>query len=154
MAALTTARLTPQMGDESLRIALPMADDASIFKGALVMLNAAGRAVRAFSDPNLKPMGVLVDQRIGLPSDRVVNPAGGSVKAEVVRGIFKFENDGSDPIDVTMIGDACFALDDQTVSATDGGGAQSVAGRIINIDDGTSPTGPGVWVEIANVAIA
>lgn len=134
MVALTQPRNTPTRKGSNLGD--PVAAGVVIHAGALVMLTAAAFATPGATATGLKSRGVAmfsVDNSDGGDGDQIL---------EVERGVFRFENDEGDAIDRTHIGESSYAVDDQTVAATDGGGTRSVAGKIIDVD--TS----GVWVEV------
>jgi hypothetical protein len=80
---------------------------------------------------------------LGRSERKVDNSAGadGAARAEVLRGTFRWDNDPADPIAQVDQFDTCFVSDDHTVSKTDGGGAKSPAGKVIQVDP------DGVWVE-------
>lgn len=132
MAALTSDRNTPvALGD--LRTGTVAADE-KIFAGALIMRNAAGFLVAGATALNL--IGV------GRAEDVIDNTGGanGDVTLTYRVGLFRYVNSGSDPVTTAEIGSACYAVDDQTVAASDGSGTRSKAGVVEMID--TS----GVWV--------
>ena len=152
MAALTAPRKTPQRLDASYEVQVDrdVAASTSIFVGALVCLDAAGNLVNGQTAVGLKTDGVAFPSPFGIPVSVYDNSSGsaGDIEARVVKGTFKFANSGGDPVTAAEVGDVCFVEDNQTVSATDGGGAQSEAGRVLSIDPATEPTGAGVWVVI------
>ena len=154
MAALTKPRKTPKRLNATYQTQLdqPLAADAVLYVGALAVFNASGFLDAGSVATGLTAAGVVEMSPFGVPVGVYDNTGGsaGDVEARIVKGTFKFENSGSDPIDRSDIGQVCYIEDDQTVSATDGGATQSAAGRILDIDlaaDG-EPTGAGVWVEI------
>lgn len=133
MAALTTDRNTPRAEGDIRRFGV--AATTLIFAGALVMRNAAGFLVQGQAATGL--VGV------GRAEQRADNAAGadGDIECDVRCGTFRFVNSaGGDEITNADCGDLCFAVDDQTVAKTDGGGARSPAGTIDHVD------ASGVWV--------
>lgn len=135
MTALAKDRLTPRRAGEDL--ADPVAADAVIYAGALIVLGATGYAAPGSTALNLVARGVAqeaVDNTGGADGDLTVRSR---------RGVFRFANDGTDTIDRTHIGGTAYIVDDQTVAATDGTGTRSAAGTIVDVDV------DGVWVEIA-----
>lgn len=135
MAALTADRLATTERPGSL-YAHPVAAGVTIYKGALVVLDGAGNAAPATTATGLTGAGRAeehVDNVSGAAGDETVG---------VKRGTFHFANDGTDVIDRTHIGGSAYAVDDQTVAATDGTGTRSAVGIIRDVDAG------GVWVEI------
>lgn len=132
MTALAHDRNTPSK--EGRLDAHPVAASTRIYAGSLVMLDAAGNAAGATTAVGLKPAGRAeehVDNTDGAAGDRT---------ALVRRGEFLWANDGS--VTRANIGAAAYAVDDQTVAASDGGGTRSACGTIRNVSD------HGVWVEI------
>lgn len=131
MAALTADRNTPTR--EGRADAHPVAAATRIYAGSMVMLDALGNAAGATTATGLKPAGraeEYVDNSDGAAGDRTVLTR---------RGEFLWANDGS--VTRAHIGAAAYAVDDQTVAATDGGGTRSACGTIRNV------SATGVWVE-------
>lgn len=108
-----------------------------IYAGALLMRNAAGYVVEGQAATGL--VG------IGRAEERVDN-SGGANGGATVRyrpGVFRFANSaGGDEITIAEIGDLAWAVDDQTVAATDGSASRSPAGVIEDVD------AQGVWVRV------
>lgn len=134
MPALTKDRNTPAR--DGVMLSLPVAADAKIYAGSLVVVNAAGYAAPGSTALNLKAVG---------RAEEYVDNTGGANGAKTVlvkRGIFKFENSGADPVTQAHLMGTCYVVDDQTVAATDGSGTRSAAGKVIGVE------ADGVWVEI------
>jgi len=135
MVALTKDRNTPYRQGDIRRF--PVAAGATIFAGALVVLNA-GNAAPGSTALNLIALG---------RADQHVNNAAGVAGAEMVnvrRGVFHFANSAAaDEVVLTDIGADCFIVDDQTVAKTNGANTRSVAGKVYDVD------AQGVWVEIS-----
>lgn len=135
MAALTADRNTPQKEGEI--IVLPAAAAKKFYAGALVALDAAGRATPGAAATTLKGLGrceQAIDNSAG---------AAGAVSVEIRRGVFRFANSAAgDAITAVEIGADCYIVDDQTVAKTNGGTTRSVAGRIMDVD------AQGVWVRL------
>jgi hypothetical protein len=133
MAALTADRNTRQrLGD--FRVS-PVAANARIFVGALLMRNAAGHLVPGATATGSVGVGVAQGQ---------CNNTGGGAAAASVRwrvGTFAFANSGGgDAITLADIGKVCLVVDDQTVARTHGGSTRSPAGIVEDLD------AEGVWV--------
>ena len=135
MVALTKDRNTPRLqGDDRSG---PVAAATTLFAGALVMRNAAGHLVEGQTATGL--VGV------GRAEERVDNSGGaaGDLTATYRPGIYHFANSaGADEIDISAIGDVAYAVDDQTVAATDGSASRSPAGIVEDVDAN------GVWVRL------
>lgn len=139
MAALTIERLTPCAGVVPSRGTAKIAANTRIFKGAMVALDSAGRAV---------PGGTVAGgatQALGVASATFNNltgsEAGGAADAldvEVEYGVFGFKSGtAGDEILADDVGKVAYMIDDQTVGLTDGGaGARSPAGVITEVRDG------------------
>ena len=132
MVALTQDRNTDRRS--ALLVNHPAGATAKIFAGALVVLNASGYAVPGSTATTLTA--------VGRANEQVDNSSGadGDQTVEVERGVFQYANDGS--INRTHIGKTLYIVDDQTLSATDGTGTRSAAGKCIDVD------ADGVWVEL------
>lgn len=135
MAALTADRNTPLKDGEL--IPTPVAANAKIFGGALVVANATGFAAPGSVATTLTALG---------RAESFVDNTGGADGAKTVlvrrKSAFKFANHGADLIVQADTGKTCYVVDDQTVAKTNGGATRSAAGRILAIE------ADGVWVEI------
>ena len=130
--ALTSDRDTPTRTGE-LR-GLPVAAGAVIFAGGMVAISAGGVA-RVPTDAT--------DVVLGRAEHRADNSAGadGDETIEARSGVFRFSNSSaSDAIALSDIGSDCFAVDDEQVAKTDGGGSRPRAGIVHDVD------ASGVWV--------
>lgn len=134
MTALTKDRIAPRRVGED--VVDPVAANAVVYVGALVVLNATGYAAPGSTSTTLTARGVA--------EEAVDNTGGadGDLTVKLRRGVFRFTNDGGDPIDRTHIGGTAYIVDDQTVAATNGAGTRSAAGTIIDVD------ADGVWVDV------
>ena len=103
MTALSQDRNTPER--DGLTFSHPVAANARIYGGALVMLDASGNAAGATT-------------------------ATGRVR----RGVFRFANHATDKIDRSHLGDTAWAVDDQTVAASSGTNTRSACGTIRDVD--------------------
>ena len=114
---------------------LPLAGVIQLFAGEQIACNAAGYAVPAASDITLTVCGRAehsVDNRTGAAGDRRVTYR---------RGIFRWANSAAaDAITIADRYKACYAVDNQTVARTDGGGTRPYAGKVVNVEPA------GVWV--------
>ncbi|MHA1572375.1 MAG: hypothetical protein ACTSX8_00115 [Alphaproteobacteria bacterium] len=110
---------------------------AVCYQGALMVVDANGNFA-----PGTAVTGLVAAGRCGEFVDNT-GGAAGDLNVRVKSGIFRFANDGADPIPATQVGEDCFILDDATVSATNGGATQSTAGRVYEVD------ADGVWVAIS-----
>lgn len=106
MAALTADRKTNYR--EGVEIEYPVAANAIIYAGSLVMANASGYAVPGADTSSCKFLGVALEH---------VNATGksnGELKVTVRRkGVFYFATSG---IAITNVGDGVCLVDDQTVN--------------------------------------
>lgn len=137
MSATTTARDTQRYGDRTVPdiLALPVATNAIIPQGALVVLNSSGYATNASTATGLKACGMAL---------YAVDNTGGSNGAktiEVRQGVHNWGNSASgDLIAQTDAGATVYIVDNQTVAKTDGSSARSAAGTVVKVDS------DGVWV--------
>lgn len=132
MAALTRDRNTPQMNAGIIPV--PVAANAVIFAGALVVANANGYAAPGSTATTLTYLG---------RAEEAVDNTGGAngAKTVPVRRLlaFRWGNDGS--ITQAHLGKTAYIVDDQTLAATDGTGTRSAAGTIVLVE------ADGVWIE-------
>jgi hypothetical protein len=135
MAALTNSRNTPELADDGKMQVYPVEANTTIYLGSMVALNAAGNAVPASSVAGLKLVGRAETVLNGTPGqDAVNNPgAAGAVMIVARRGVFLYGvNDGS--IGTAQVGLIAFAVDDNSVSLSDGSGA-----TVVNAQSTTFP---------------
>lgn len=155
MTQLATARETPLQLSPAFqnRNNEPMATGAVLYMGALVCLNATGFLVRGSVSSTLKAVGILAPQPGEVPSTHITNSgADGAKSAQIYyQPVAKLNNDANDPVVAADKEKACYITDDNTVSHTDASGTKSAAGKVVQIDDATSPTGPGVWVAVGQL---
>lgn len=132
--ALTSDRNTPMKDTASLPV--PVAANAHIRAGALVVANSSGYAAPGSTATTLTCLG---------RAECEVDNTGGANGAKTVvvrrKKAFKWANSGTDLVGQSSLGKNCYIVDDQTVAATDGGGTRSIAGKVMGIDT------DGVWVE-------
>lgn len=134
MVALTAPRDTRQRS--AAVVNRGVAANVTIYKGALVALNAAGWLVPGTASTTLKADGVAQDTVVGT----AVN---GEVAVDVERGCYRFANStAADQITRADIGNNCFIVDDDQVARTNGTSTRSVAGVVVDVD------AVGVWVQI------
>lgn len=118
----------------------PVEADTTIYLGSMAALNANGNAVPAGSASGLKVIGRAEAVYGGTPGqDAVNNPgAAGAISIVTRRGVFMYAvSDGS--IGAAQVGQPAFAVDDNSVSAGDGGGATVVTAQTTAFPAATSP---------------
>ena len=134
MAALAADRNTPlKSGD--LRVG-QVGAATKIFKGALIMRNAAGYLIKGATAVGSFGVGVaqtLADNTSG---------ANAAIGVSWRPGVAYLANLAADLCLVTDIGAKCFIADDQTVARSNGTGTRSPAGVIEDVDAN------GVWVRL------
>lgn len=123
-----TDRLNPEDSVLPLLFSYPVAAATKIFGGAMVALDANGRAVPASASAALKVVGrceKLADNSAG---------AAGDINVEVGPGCYFFNNSaGADALAAANREQLVFAADDNTVALTDGGGTRPAAGVMKDI---------------------
>ena len=132
--ALTADRNTPLKDGEL--IAVPVAANAKIFAGSLVVANATGYAAPGSVATTLTYLG---------RAEEYIDNTGGADGAKTVQvrrnKAFKFKNHGADLIAQASLGKTCYIVDDETVAATNGANTRSAAGVVLGIET------DGVWVQ-------
>lgn len=162
MTALAQNRMTDFAGTVPSRGTYPIKANVRIFKGGLVGLDVAGRAMPADTIANgcLQIVGKAsaeYDNRTG----SLLGGAAAACDVEVEFGTYAWANSAdADLITVANIGDLAFAVDDQTVALTSNSGARVAVGVITEVIGGI----PWVWsgpivpafedAEAQNLAIA
>ncbi|MGD0289640.1 MAG: hypothetical protein ABSC63_08310 [Candidatus Binataceae bacterium] len=139
MAALTNSRNTPELADDGRTMVYPVEANTTVYLGSMVSLNANGNATPAASVAGLKILGRAEMVSNGIPGqDAVNNPgAAGAISIVARRGVFMYAvNDGT--IAAAQVGQIAFAVDDNSVSASDGGGAVAVVAQSTTFPAATS----------------
>lgn len=132
MAALTGPRKTEEI-QEARRRALPVKAETACHQGGIAVLQG-GVAVPGKVADDLTAVGIFEHSVTGGAAD-------GDKSVTTRRGVFKFDNDGTDPITMSHLKQDCYIVDDQTVSSSHDTNARSVAGSVYDVDAN------GVWVE-------
>lgn len=106
----------------------------TIYRGAIVCLNASNELVRGVAALNLRAIGVAQNSTLDVSY-------GGRIVAR--RGVFQFRNStAGEAITAADIGNQCFIADDDQVQRTNGTNTRSAAGTVRAVD------ASGVWVQI------
>ncbi len=138
MAALAGPRDTKRMGDDVCPsiLAIDIADNVNIFKGAIVGL-AGGYAAPAGAGTT-KVAGIAEEDC----DNTVAGHAAGKYKVRVRQGVFKVDSGvAAENLSRTEVGALCYAADDHTCQKTNGSGTLPIAGTVIQVDS------DGVWVQ-------
>lgn len=124
---LTAGRNTVEIQDGKTLV-LPVKAGTKVYDGSLVALDATGYAV-----PGDTAVGLIA---AGRAEEFVDNTGGadGALTVKVRRGVFKFDNDETDPVTAQDIMKDCYILDDETVTMLAVG--TSIAGKVIGINNG------------------
>ena len=152
MTALSTPRTTNKMdnGPSPSSLSIGLKASATVYVGALAAVDATGYVVSgtAMATTGLRAVGVVALQEGAVPVAAITDATGvaGSTVVNIVRGCFKFDNDGS--IDQTYVLSPAYIIDDHTVAATDGAGSYSCAGTIMKVDS------DGVYVMVGYLALS
>jgi hypothetical protein len=139
MAALTNSRNTPELADGGRMQVYPVEANTTIYLGGIVALNSNGNAVPATSAAGLKIVGRAERVHDGIPGENAVNNPGAAGAISIVcrRGVFMYAvNDGS--IGAAQVGQMAYAVDDNSVSASDGSGATAVTAQPVAFPASTS----------------
>ncbi len=139
MAALTNSRNTPELANGGATQVYPVEANTTIYLGSMVALNANGNAVPAASLAGLKLVGRADMVLNGIPGQDAINNPGAAGAMSIVarRGVFMYGvNDGS--IAAPQVGLTAFAVDDNSVSLSDGSGATVVTAQSTTFPAATS----------------
>ena len=130
--ALSADRATPRWGTpDGPVMSYQLAASTTIWSGAMVALDAAGKA-----HPASKTAGLKV---VGRAEARAVSGASDEVHVEVRAGVFRWNVLAADKPLQADIGALVYADDDETVKKTAGANAPTV-GRLAQVD------AAGAWV--------
>jgi len=145
MTALAIERNTNFAGVSPARGTYPIKANVRIFKGGILGLDTAGRAMPGDTIANgcVKIVGkssATYDNRTG----SVLGGAAAAVDVEVEYGVFQYLSaaGGGDDIAADDVGKVCFVVDDQTVALTNGTDTRAIAGLITEVRDGR----PYIWM--------
>ncbi len=139
MAALTNSRNTPELADDGRTLVYPVEANTTVYLGSIVALNGNGNATPAASVAGLKILGRAEMVSNGIPGqDATNNPgAAGAISIVARRGVFMYAvNDGS--INAAQVGLVAFAVDDNSVSLSDGSAATAVVAQSTTFPAATS----------------
>lgn len=116
--ALTAGRKTAQVKGEFMTLIVAAA--TTIYAGALVAADATGKAVPATKAADLTALGC------------AEHNASAGERVTVRRGVFLWDNSGTDAVTDALIGKLCYMEDDCTVAATATG--SSAAGTVLGFE--------------------
>lgn len=140
MTAVAAARNTLKYNTEVCPelISVPVAASTHVYQGALVGLDANGRAVSGTSNATARILGMATED-----ADNSTGSAG-AINVQVRQGVYYFANSSStDAIVAADVSRFCYVVDDQTVARSSGNGARLRAGVVIAVD---STDGVAVWI--------
>lgn len=109
----------------------------SIKAGEMVALNAAGTAIPAADTASTRVIG-----RAEADADNSAGAAS-AIPVLVKRGVFKFDNDPTNPVTIASIGLVCYVKTSTSVAVAAGPTNDIKAGLVIRVDS------DGVWVDTA-----
>lgn len=124
--SLTKDRNTTEVGGMFYNV--PVKAGAKLYAGGMAAADANGFAVAAAKAASLTYLG-----RVEYPVDNTGSPDG-AVNVMVKRGVFKFENDATNPVTAAHIRKDCYFIDDETVTSLSTG--SSKAGVVVGLDNG------------------
>ncbi len=134
--ALALERLTKFAGVTPARGSFPIKANVKIYKGAMVALDSAGRAMPAgvISGGALTAVGKASATYDNLTGS-ALGGAAGAIDVEVEYGVFAWASatGGGDDIASDDVGKVCYMKDDQTVALTNGTDTRGLAGFITEV---------------------
>lgn len=132
MTAATEPRDTPALpGLSPTLLRRTVGTGQTVFEGCLAFQQPVSATLASAPSPGVFVLGRLEE----------TGEAGEDVN--IKRGVFRYANaGGGDALSLADYGQPCYAVDNQTVAKTDGGGARPKAGVVRDVD------AAGVWVEI------
>lgn len=139
MSALTDDRNTP-MRDGAV-LSVPAAGGKRFYAGAMAAISSKGFAVPGSSKDSCATGAGRVESNV----DNTAGQDGDCVIA-IRKGIFRYDNDGENPVSRANIGFNCYILDDQTVRKglyTASGIPRPIAGQVFDVDC------DGVWIKFS-----
>lgn len=135
MTALAHEAVPGFAGTTPTRGNYPIKANVRIFKGAIVGLDSAGRAMPADTLANgcliiVGKSSATYDNRTG----SALGGAAGAVNVDVEFGTFEAANStAGDAITAAHVGSTCYGVDDQTVAHTSNTQTRPIAGLVIGL---------------------
>lgn len=117
-------------------VSLQIAAASKIYAGSIVMVNAAGFAVKGQTAATLTYVG-----RAEATVDNLAGADGAKTILVKRRKAFKWANSSADPITQADLFKTAYVVDDETVAKTSGTNTRSAAGKIIGVET------DGIWIE-------
>lgn len=135
--ALTETRRTLKVGGYPIpdkQIERGVYNGVTVYKGGMISGASNGRLVPAGNaNATTQVLGVLLE--VSAVNETVTGNAAGTETARLTQGTFWFDNSaGADEIAEANLYEVCYAVDDETVSLSDGNGTRLPAGIIMNVD--------------------
>lgn len=129
MSALAMDRITSWLGSLPRQMTKPVKTSTTIYKGAMVGLDADGDAVEGAN-------AAMATHVLGRSMHQVVNAgADGAVEVRYEAGVFGWDNSSGDALTEADLPAVVYCEDDQTVAKTSDGGTLKIAGVGLWIDD-------------------
>lgn len=122
-------------------LSLPVASGAVIYRGSIVCLNANGYAVPG-QLLGSSPLNSLSTVGIARADVDNTNGSDGTLSVPVIVGVARLQNDSGDPIAQSGATKIAYVKNEYTVSATDGGATQAIAGLVVRVDSDA------VWISL------
>jgi hypothetical protein len=114
---------------------VPLKANAKVFLGGMVALDSSGYGVAPSAALGLRVCGRFAPEHAATVSLDNTGGANGALVARVEQGVFRYGNSSSgDAIAQANLPCVVYAVDDQTVALTDGGGTRSPAGIAVAVD--------------------
>jgi hypothetical protein len=126
MAQLIQGRNTTEY--EGKKMVVPVKANTKLFEGAMAAADANGFAV-----PGAKVAALTYLGRVEVAADST-GLADGVLSVVIKRGVFKYENDVTNPVTIAHVKKDCYFIDDQTVTSLITG--SSKAGVILGLENG------------------
>ncbi len=133
MANLTAARVVRTRTMSSAK--LPSTQEQTYQGGEACWDTATGTVCKAKVATTLTPIGTYMENKLVGASDPTV-----TIQLHREVQVREFANDGTNPVVAGTVGNLCYLIDDQTVSALST--SRSIAGRVWALE------GTKVWVEV------
>lgn len=107
--------------------------------GEIACWNASGWAVVGSAATGLRAFGVFNRNAEAGATNGAAEASVSTSRGKLGMRTFPLKNSGSDPLDQSHVGSACWIEDANTVAATDAGGTLSRAGRLWSFDRDGNP---------------
>ncbi len=136
MAALTKDIARRRLGPALRRGAAGLAANTIVFKGSAISSVSGTNGVIPTATATTHIVRGVVTDLVDGTNGAASGQAAQAVRVEYESGVFEFDILGADPVTSAQEGLDVYAVDDNTIAATNGGSTRSVMGKLVRVEAG------------------